>query len=74
MAAYDDVPEILMVDLPLTTVGPSIPRISQTVLDLIQKMDDPQESQQWADISIMPEIVLRDTTPFIGVEGCLAGD
>ena len=74
VAAYDDVPEILMVDLPLTTVGPSIPRISQTVLDLIQKMDDPQESQQWADISIMPEIVLRDTTPFIGVEGCLAGD
>lgn len=73
LVAYDDVPEILMVDLPLTTVGPSIPRISQTVLNLIQQVDEQEDSQHWADIFIMPEIVLRDSTPFIGVESLAGG-
>ncbi|GAA3407318.1 LacI family DNA-binding transcriptional regulator [Paenibacillus hodogayensis] len=58
LVVYDDIPEMERMDVPLTTVGPSIDRLASSALDILTDRDGRGE-KKWADIEIGCELHLR---------------
>ena len=62
MVVYDNIPEMVMFETPLTTVGPSIQKLAVQALSIYMETRDKATAQKWRDIEIAPEIVLRNST------------
>lgn len=58
LVVYDDIPEMERMEVPLTTVGPSIPKLALTALDILTGRDGRGESK-WADVDIGCELHIR---------------
>ncbi|MEF3306047.1 LacI family DNA-binding transcriptional regulator [Paenibacillus sp. GYB003] len=58
LVVYDDIPEMERMEVPLTTVGPSIPRLAATALDILTGRDGRGESR-WAEVEIGCEMHIR---------------
>jgi len=62
--AYDDIPEMEIFDIPITTIGPSIKRLTESALNILtEKRDDSSCSYtEWVEVNIVPELVVRQST------------
>ncbi|MEA4889555.1 MAG: LacI family DNA-binding transcriptional regulator [Clostridiaceae bacterium] len=61
--SYDDIPELSIYEVPLTTCGPSIKEMVQIILDLY---DCYNNNETWDNVrKIVSKIVVRDSTPAI---------
>jgi LacI family transcriptional regulator len=58
LVVYDDIPEMERMDVPLTTVGPSIVKLASTALDILTGVDGRGEGK-WADVEIGCEMRIR---------------
>lgn len=61
LIVYDDIPEMEVFDMPLTSVGPSIKRLVGEALDIFKK-DSKISLKQWVDIEVIPELTVRQST------------
>lgn len=59
--SYDDIPELSIYEVPLTTCGPSIKAIVQVVMDLYECYDNNERLE--IRRKIIPDIVVRGSTP-----------
>jgi Transcriptional regulators len=62
LIVYDDVPEMEIIDIPLTTVGPSIKKLACEALDIFKKNSSDIQPKKWIDMEIVPELVVRQST------------
>lgn len=65
IVSYDDIPELSIYQVPLTTCGPSIAEIVRTVLDFYEDFYQGRLPEQPFSKIIEPKLIIRDSTqPF----------
>lgn len=62
LVVYDDIPEMGMLDIPLTTVGPSIRALSDAALKMLVQPLNSAELGPWMNMEIKCELTVRDST------------
>lgn len=62
LLVYDDVPEFEMYEIPLTTVGPSIPLLASKALDILTGIAKPKEGERWVKETMHTELTIRQST------------
>lgn len=62
LIVYDDIPEMEVFDMPLTSVGPSIKTLVSEALKIFVDKDYKISSKHWSDIEIIPELTVRQST------------
>ena len=60
--SYDDIPELSIYQVPLTTCGPSIQDIVRTVLDLYEDYYQNRLENRSVCQTILPQLIVRDST------------
>lgn len=59
---YDNIPEMVMFETSLTTVGPSVQRLTVEALKIYNETREAKEEQEWIDIEVGTEMVIRNST------------
>lgn len=62
LIVYDDIPEMEVFDIPLTSVGPSIKTLVSETLNIFVDKDSKFSSKHLADIVVTPELTVRQST------------
>ncbi|RKN81948.1 LacI family DNA-binding transcriptional regulator [Paenibacillus ginsengarvi] len=62
LIVYDSIPEMEQIlDVPLTTVGPSIDRLSEAALDILTAEEPDSPDGKWIDITVEAELTIRES-------------
>ncbi|MDF2714601.1 MAG: hypothetical protein K0R28_1526 [Paenibacillus sp.] len=62
LLVYDDVPELEIFEVSLTTVGPSISKLAAKAVDILTGAAKPEEGQQWINEVMEAELTVRQST------------
>lgn len=62
VVVYDDIPEMSMLDIPLTTVGPAIRELSDTALKMLNQPAAESITGPWMNKEIKCELTAREST------------
>ena len=62
MLVYDDVPELEIFEVTLTTVGPSISKLAAKAVDILTGAAKPEEGKQWIQEVMEAELTVRQST------------
>lgn len=62
LIVYDDIPEMEIFDIPLTSVGPSIKTLVSEALNIYLDKVPKITSNQWVNIEVIPELTVRQST------------
>jgi len=62
LIAYDDVPEVQLFDVGITTIGPSVDRIANEVMNIFNKKEIAAASGKWFEEEVLCELVVRKST------------
>jgi DNA-binding LacI/PurR family transcriptional regulator len=62
MIVYDDIPELEIFEVSLTTVGPSIVKLAVLALDILTGEAKPEEGTRWIKKVAEAELIVREST------------
>ncbi len=62
LIVYDDIPEMEIFDIPLTSVGPSIKSLVSEALNIFLDKNPQTASNPWVNIEVIPELTIRQST------------
>jgi LacI family transcriptional regulator len=62
LMVYDDIPELEIFEVSLTTVGPSIIKLAVMALDILSGEAKPEEGTRWIKEVVEAELIVREST------------
>ena len=69
VVAYDDIPEIEILEVPITTVGVSIQQLAERAISILCESIEGEGRGELANEELVPDLVVRQSTRPAG-SGC----